>query len=100
MPMSLIIWEKAPAWSGPSWRTNHDGTFQTPASLSAMQSDRDAPIYRIPKAAGAKDNVKESVDSYLNYHKDKAGDYGDSRKEGYAEVRSITCELASGGLTK
>lgn len=50
-----------------------------------MESDRDAPIYRIPKAAGATDKVKPTVDEYLKFHGQKETG---SRTEGYAEVRS------------
>ena len=53
-----------------------------------MQSDRDAPIYRIPKAAGAGTDVKKAVDSYMEFHNDSKGDNLAARTEGYTEVGS------------
>jgi len=50
-----------------------------------MESERDAPIYRIPKAAGAAGNVKSSVDQYVKFHSEKETENG-SRTEGYAEM--------------
>ena len=53
--------------------------------LVYMESERDAPIYRIPTAAGAAGNVKSSVDQYVKFHNEKETE-GGSRTEGYAEV--------------
>jgi sterol 24-C-methyltransferase len=50
-----------------------------------MESERDAPIYRIPTAAGAAGNVKSSVDQYVKFHNEKETE-GGSRTEGYAEM--------------
>jgi len=51
-----------------------------------MQSNRDAPIYRIPKATGAGNNVESTVENYLNYHNDSKGNKLEDRKEGYTEM--------------
>ena len=51
-----------------------------------MESNRDAPIYRIPTAVGAGSNVKPTVDQYVKYHREKETEQG-SRTQGYAEVK-------------
>jgi len=52
-----------------------------------MESNRDAPIYRIPKASGAGNDVKKTVDSYMEFHNDSNGSNLAARTEKYTEVR-------------
>ena len=52
-----------------------------------MESNRDAPIYRIPKASGAGNDVKKTVDSYMEFHNDANGSNLAARTEKYTEVR-------------
>jgi len=51
-----------------------------------MESNRDAPIYRIPKASGAGNDVKKTVDSYMEFHNDSNGSNLAARTEKYTEM--------------